>query len=704
VLKSAILRAGVRSAMSASRKPTSKSPSRIAVDTGGTFTDCVWIERGRLRMVKVFSTPDDPSQSIAEAIARSGCTGEIVLLHGTTVGTNSLLERKGARVAFVTTAGFEDTIEIGRQARPRLYDLMFQRVPPLVERGMRFGVPERVSFEGRVLQRPSAQDLRLLARDVHASGPDAIAVSTLFAFANPDNERAIGRVLEELGLPLSLSHLILPEFREYERASTVVVNAYLQPIMQSYLQRLDARMRQRGQAGAKASRVFVMQSSGGITSLESAARQPVRTVLSGPAGGVVGAAAMARRSGFERVITFDMGGTSTDVALVSGEPKPSNEAEVAGLPVRVPMLDIHTVGAGGGSLARFDAGGALRVGPESAGAEPGPICYGKGTRPTVTDANLLLGRLQADCFLGGEFTLDLQRTQMLTREWLKAQGSRLSLQQFAEGVIRVVNANMERALRVVSIERGHDPRNFALVAFGGAGGLHACDLAQALGIPQVIVPVMPGALSAYGILVSDVVKDYSRTVVQSMGPRSSLAPTRKQFAILQQRANREFQDEGWGSKLHFELSADLRYRGQGFELNIKFSPDWLNEFHRQHHFRYGYSHPDREVELVTLRLRARIKARRDAAKLVSKGNSSSRKLEKRDVWLANRLVATGLYERTNLRSGKRLRGPAIVAEYSATTFVLPGSTFLVDREGNLLIEPSTKQKAPRRAPGKVKES
>jgi N-methylhydantoinase A len=699
VLESAILRAGVRSTMAASRTHSSKAPSRIAVDTGGTFTDCVWIERGRLRMVKVFSTPDDPSQSIAEAVSRSGCSGEIVLLHGTTVGTNSLLERKGARVAFVTTVRFEDTIEIGRQARPRLYDLTFQRVPPLVERGMRFGVPERVSCDGEVLQRPSRQDLRLLARDVHASGAESIAVSTLFAFANPDNERAIGRALEELGLPLSLSHLILPEFREYERASTVVVNAYLQPVMQSYLQRLDTRMRQRGLEGAKASRVFVMQSSGGITSLESAARQPVRTVLSGPAGGVVGAAAMARRSGFERVITFDMGGTSTDVALVSGEPKPSNEAEVAGLPVRVPMLDIHTVGAGGGSLARFDAGGALRVGPESAGADPGPICYGRGTQPTVTDANLLLGRLQPDLFLGGEFTLDLQRTQAIGREWLKAQRSQLSLEQFAEGVIRVVNANMERALRVVSIERGHDPRNFALAAFGGAGGLHACDLAQALGIPQVIVPVMPGALSAYGILVSDVVKDYSRTVVWSMGPNPSLAPIREQFVALEQKAKREFRDEGWGGRLHFERSADLRYRGQGFELNIAFSPNLVNEFHHEHHFRYGYSHPEREVELVTLRLRARIRARRGSAMLVSKASSSAVKLEKRPVWCAGRSVATSLYERAGLRAGQRLRGPAIIAEYSATTFVPSASTFLVDTAGNLLIESAEKRKAPRKAPG-----
>jgi N-methylhydantoinase A len=646
-------------------------------------------------MVKVFSTPEDPSQSIAETVSRGGRSGEIVLLHGTTVGTNTLLERKGARVAFVTTAGFEDAIEIGRQARPRLYDLTFQRVPPLVARAMRFGVPERVSCDGEMLQRPSRQDLRLLARDVHASGAESIAVSTLFAFANPDNERAIGHVLEELGLPLSASHLILAEFREYERASTVVVNAYLQPVMQSYLQRLDARMRQRGVREAKASRVFVMQSSGGITSLESASRLPVRTVLSGPAGGVIGAAAMARRSGFEQVITFDMGGTSTDVALVSGEPRPTNEAEVAGLPVRVPMLDIHTVGAGGGSLARFDAGGALRVGPESAGADPGPICYGHGTQPTVTDANLLLGRLQADLFLGGEFTLHLQRTQALTREWLKAQRSKLSVEQFAEGVIQVVNANMERALRVVSIERGHDPRNFALIAFGGAGGLHACDLAQALGIPQVIVPVMPGALSAYGILVSDVVKDYSLTVVWTLGAESSTTAIREQFATLEQRAKREFREEGWGRKLHFERSADLRYRGQGFELNIAFSPTLVDEFHREYHFRYGYSHPDREVELVTLRLRARIKTGEVSATMVSTQSSPGSKMEKRRVWSAGRWMATSLYARGDSRLRQKLRGPAIIAEYSATTFVPSGSAFLADSAGNLLIESAKKRPAGR---------
>jgi N-methylhydantoinase A len=671
--------------MAASRKYSPKKPCPMAIDTGGTFTDCVWIKRGQLRMVKVFSTPQDPSQAIAEAISRSGCPGEIVLLHGTTVGTNCLLERKGARVAFVTTAGFEDTIEIGRQTRPRLNDLMFQRIPPLVERGMRFGVAERVGCDGEVLQAPSRQDLRLLARDVHASGAESIAISTLFEFANPDHECAIGGVLEELRLPLSLSHEILPEFREYERASTVVINAYLLPLMQSYLQRLDARILQRGTAEARASRIFVMQSNGGIATLDSAARQPVRTVLSGPAGGVVGGAAMARRSGYERVITFDMGGTSTDVALVRGEPKPSNEGEVAGLPVRVPMLDIHTVGAGGGSLARFDAGGALRVGPESAGADPGPICYGRGTQPTVTDANLLLGRLQPDLFLGGEFALDLQRTQALIREWLKAQGMRLSLEQFAEGVVRVVNANMERALRLVSIERGHDPRDYALVALGGAGGLHACELAQALGIPQVIVPVMPGALSAYGILVSDVVKDYSRTMLRRLGPRPSLAPIREQFATLEQRARRELRCEGWEGTAQVERSADLRYRGQGFELNVPFSPKFVDEFHRQHHFRYGYGHPDREVELVTLRLRARIRAQHESAVRDPKASSLAGETRKRRVWDAEHWVSSSFYERAALPAGRRLRGPAVIAEYSATTFVPSGLTFRRDKAGNLLI-------------------
>jgi N-methylhydantoinase A len=685
--------------MAGSRSQPSRFTIRLAVDTGGTFTDCVWVHGGKLCMAKVFSTPADPSEAIASALSQFGIAADIVLLHGTTVGTNTLLQRQGARVAFVTTAGFEDSIEIGRQNRPRLYDLNFERVPPLVDRNMRFGVAERVGPDGTILQKPSVEDLRVLARDVHTSGAESIAVSTLFSFANTENERAIGRVLEELGLPLSLSHLVLPEFREYERASTVVVNAYLQPVMQNYLQRLDRHMRQHSPAKAKTSRVFVMQSSGGITSLESASRQPVRTVLSGPAGGIVGAAAMAQRSGFDRVIPFDMGGTSTDVSLVDGEPKPTNEGEIAGLPVRVPMLDIHTVGAGGGSLARFDAGGALRVGPESAGADPGPICYGRGLQPTVTDANLLLGRLQPDKFLGGSFTLDLARTRAVTAEWLKQSNSRLSLERFAEGVIRVVNANMERALRVVSVERGFDSREFTLVAFGGAGGLHACELAQALGIPRVIVPAMPGGLSAYGILASDIVKDYSRTVVLGISAKPALSGIRAHFEALEQRARREFQDEGWSGRLHFEPSADLRYRGQGFELNVPFATAFVDEFHRQHQFRYGYNHPDREVELVTLRLRARLKSARLPNKTGGKISQRMSRPEQRQVWHQGKRAATAIYNRDQLPREKQMRGPAIVAEYSATTVIPAGTAFRVDAAGNLLIEIGRTEQRKQRRPG-----
>jgi N-methylhydantoinase A len=338
-------------------------------------------------MLKVFSTPEDPSIAIADAIAQIGANAELVLLHGTTVGTNTVLQRKGARIALVTTRGFEDAIEIGRQARPKLYDFFFDRVEPLVSRDMRYGVDERIDSTGTVLRAPSSAELDGMVEVLEVARPQAIAVCLLFSFVNSKNEKAVAAALRRLSVPLSISHEILPEFREYERMSTVAVNAYLQPTMQRYLERLQDRVPVR--KNSRRSTVFVMQSSGGITTLATAAREPVRTVLSGPAGGIVGAAAVARRSGFERIITFDMGGTSTDVALVDRVPRTESQAEVAGLPVGIPMLDIHTVGAGGGSLARFDAGGALRVGPESAGADPGPIAYGRGMQPTVTDANLL---------------------------------------------------------------------------------------------------------------------------------------------------------------------------------------------------------------------------------------------------------------------------------------------------------------------------
>ncbi|MCU1254641.1 MAG: hypothetical protein JWM83_940 [Candidatus Angelobacter sp.] len=676
-----------KKSISPARKPSpsgTRTALRIAIDSGGTFTDCVWLQDSTLRILKVFSTPADPAQAIADAVHTiAGDAQDIVVLHGTTVGTNTLLQRKGARVAFVTTAGFEDSIEIGRQHRPRLYDFFFEKDPALSPAELRFGVNERTSAEGTVLRAPAPASLEALVAQIAAQKPQAVALSLLFSFANPANEKAVAAALAALHLPVSISHQILPEFREYERASTVLVNAYLQPVMQSYLQKLQ----QRAGAGGKRARIFVMQSSGGITALATAAEQPVRTVLSGPAGGIVGAAAVAQRSGFDRIITFDMGGTSSDVALIDGRPTTTNEADVAGLPVRVPVLDIHTVGAGGGSLARFDAGGALRVGPQSAGADPGPICYGKGDRPTVTDANLLLGRLPADRFLGGGFQLDLPRTQKLVAQWLKKNHSSLSPEEFAAGVVRVVNANMEKAIRVVSIERGHDPREFSLVAFGGAGAMHACDLAQSLRIPRVMVPAYPGALSALGILISDVVKDHSRTVLLRVAPGAAfsaqLAPV---FAELKQGIAAELMKEDWQGRAVFEPSCDIRYRGQGYELNLPYTADVLQRFHTEHKRRYGYSSPERDAEIVTVRVRGRVASPEKLSRLTIREEQGTFKASTVMAHFAGRRHKTQILPRHSIQKGKRYRGPAIITEYSATTVVLPGLIYRKDQAGNLLIE------------------
>jgi N-methylhydantoinase A len=686
-----------------------RNPSlHIAVDTGGTFTDCVWVERGRVRMLKVFSTPGDPSQAIIEALGKVGLSGSVILLHGTTVGTNTLLQRKGAQVALVTTAGFEDAIEIGRQARPKLYDFFFDHVEPLVPADLRFGLDERSGSDGETLQAPSRHDLESLSDKVRQKCPEAIAISLLFSFANPKTENAVASALEKLGIPLSVSHLILPEFREYERTSTVLVNAYLQPVMQRYLENLECRARsldaeavllRRGtRSGASTpSRIFVMQSSGGIASLGFAAGEPVRTVLSGPAGGVIGAAALARRSGFERIISFDMGGTSSDVAVVDREVGAGSQAEIAGLPIGVPMLDIHTVGAGGGSIARFDAAGALRVGPESAGADPGPICYGRGSEPTVTDANLLLGRLRPQRFLGGDFALDFERTRRLVTEWLKRHRPKLTPEQFAAGIVRVVNATMEKAIRVVSIERGYDPREFTLVAFGGAGGLHACELAESLYVPRVLVHALPGALSAFGILVSDVVKDYSRTVLWRVENKLPSERLEQQFANLRRRAQTDFRDEDWKGAISHRHSVDVRYQGQGYELNVPYTRHLVRDFQREHQRRYGYAYPTCQVELVTLRLRATIEssqARGAAGRATTHAGTAapgrarlgSAFPNRAPVYFAGKKLTAAIYARDSLQIGKKYSGPAVVTEYSATTAVPPGLRFWMENSGNLLIQ------------------
>jgi N-methylhydantoinase A len=680
---------------------------RIAVDTGGTFTDCVYLRDGEVHVLKVFSTPSNPADAIIGALRKivsgtpppyraktgsdkGGATAKVLLevRHGTTVGTNIVLERKGARVAFVTTAGFEDTIAIGRQARPRLYDWFVVPDPPLAPPELRFGAPERTSATGEILRSPSTEDLQTLCAAVAAARPEAVAISLLFSFANPKNEQTVADALQKLGLPISLSHEILPEFREYERASTVVVNAYLAPKMGRYISGLQRALDDEFAGG----RLQVMQSSGGIVSAQLAAKEPVRTVLSGPAGGVVGAYAVARMAGFEKIIGFDMGGTSTDVALVDGGDHPStrrgprteglrttNESLISGLPISVPTLDIHSVGAGGGSLARFDAGGALRVGPQSAGADPGPVCYGRGTEPTVTDANLVLGRLDPEFFLGGEMSLDEPRARQYLEQ---AKGPLASVEEFAAGIVRLSEAAMEKAIRVISVERGHDPREFTLVSFGGAGPLHACALARALRIPRVLVPQMPGALSALGILMSDTVKDYSRTVM--LGPEA--ARLERYFRELQQRGEKEMRAEGL--KALAMRYADVRYAGQGFELSVPFGRDFVKRFHQAHRRRYGYADEQRRVEVVNVRVRmvASSEPVPFPRKKAAPGNGKQAVVKQKRVVFEGRTSKAPVYDRASLRPGDTFAGPAIVAEYSATTVLPPRCRARVDERENIVIE------------------
>jgi N-methylhydantoinase A len=666
-----------------------RSDMRVAIDTGGTFTDCVYLDGGAPRVLKLLSTPHDPGVAIEQglaAVAQAAPPTEV--RHGTTVGTNTLLERSGARVAFVTTAGFEDTIAIGRQARPHLYRWSNPPAAPLAPEGLRFGVAERTLPAGEIAQPASAAELRRLFRDLAAAAPEAVAVSLLFSFANPANERAVGAALEELGVPVSLSHQILPEFREYERGAAVLINAYLAPRMGRYLNGLQLRL---GKRYPKA-RLHVMQSSGGIISAAVAAREPVRTILSGPAGGVVGAWRVAQQAGCDRILTFDMGGTSTDVALVDGREararaeggalRTARDAHIVGLPVGVPMLDIHTVGAGGGSLAGFDRAGALTVGPQSAGADPGPIAYGRGERPTVTDANLLLGRLDPRGLLGGGLRLDEERVR---RCFARAKGPLATVEGFAAGIVRMAEAHMEKALRRISVERGYDPREFTLVSFGGAGPLHACALAEGLEMARVLVPVLPGALSALGILMSDMVKDYSRTIMEPVG-----ADTERRlaayFRALEREGAADLRAEGWRGVARREL--DVRYAGQGFELRLDAGPGFVARFHRLHRRRYGYADERRPLEIVNARVRLIAPSPPLALprQRPRPGNGGEALRERRRAWFNGRPRSTPVYERERLRPGDAFSGPAIVSEYSATTVVPPRWRARVDAGGNLILE------------------
>ncbi len=695
---------------------TSYGPAaRVGVDVGGTFTDFVVLEPGRLTVRKRLSTPHDPAEAVLHGLEGLGVGTDVPIAHGSTVATNALLERRGARVALITTRGFADVLEIGRQARPQLYDLRPTRPPALVPRALRFEVDERMDRHGRPQRALSDEQVAAVVAQVVASEATAAAVCLLFSFANPAHEQALGAALQRVGIDVSLSSDILPEFREFERTSTTVTNAYLRPVVASYLEQLTAVL---------GSRLWVMQSDGTTVPPDRLAVRPVQAVLSGPAGGIVGALAVARAGGRRNILTLDMGGTSTDVAFCPGALVLETQHEIGGVVLNLPMLAIHTVGAGGGSIARRDVAGGLHVGPASAGASPGPACYGRGgTAPTVTDANLVLGRLHPDWRLGGEVRLDraAARAAVLSlgddtpRSERDADAAAVPL---ANAIIRVVNAHMARALRVISIERGYDPRRCALVAFGGAGPLHAAALAEALDIGEVIVPRYPGVLSAVGTALAEVERSYSRTVMLTVERGAAeqaavAAALADAYADLERQASSELRAALGPVRLELRRSLDCRYQGQSHELlvtagrtrrvragrgparkpedkpgaELQAIQAAVRSFDRLHRRRYGYDQADRAVEIVTIRLRARHlqpgmtlpEAPRDQP------GGAPATAGQTVLWDDAQPVTAPIFEREQCGPGTHLVGPALIVQADATTVLPGGWSAEADRYGSLLL-------------------
>lgn len=649
-------------------------PALLAVDTGGTFTDLVLSQGDDVHVVKVLSTPADPSRAILDGIDRLGAPSLDEVVHGSTVATNAVLERRGARAAFVTNARFTDLLNIGRQNRPNLYDLSVQRPPALISSSHSFGVGVGLTPDGEVRQPLDAAEVERLSKALRDGDYESLAVCFLHSYANGSPEAELRDRLEATlpDLQISISSEVLPQYREYERACATALNAYVQPTMRQYLTRLNDRV------GAK---LLVVQSDGGMVGTDEAGARPVHTLLSGPAAGAVGAhrAGLANRR--SSLIAFDMGGTSTDVSLVDGAPSMTRESSIGGVPLAVSTIDVHSVGAGGGSIAWLDRAGALKVGPQSSGADPGPACYGRGELATVTDAHVVLGRLPAHGFLGGQMELD----EAAARRAVGRIGAALGCapDAAAQGIIAVTNAHMARAIKVISLERGHDPRDFDLVAFGGAGGLHAADLADSLGIDSVLIPPTPGLLSAAGMLGADLTREASRTVFERFDPGQ--LPTVEQIAALKKplvETAQAFLEAHAVAPQNRVLDTvfDCRYAGQSFELAV--SPDgpetdFIEAFHRQHAWRYGYR-LDRAVEWVALRVRGRGRRGADVFESATAPTPTQAPVsDDRGPWPA--------WARAQLPARYRLSGPAVVTEYSATTWIPPGWELEVLTSGALSL-------------------
>jgi N-methylhydantoinase A len=683
---------------------------RVGVDSGGTFTDiCLFEEdEGRLEIWKVPSTPDDPSRGIADAVEQgmrrvaadvnippAACV--TYFGHGTTIATNALIQHRGITPALLTTEGFRDLLEIGRQKRPDLYDLFADKPLTLVPRNLRLEIPERVRHDGKI---ETPLDLRAVgeaAKKLRAANAGAVAICFLYSFVRPEHEREAKRIVEEElpGVFVCASHEIAPEFREFERLSTTVVNAYLGPVMRGYISNLAPRLAALGMTAT----AHITQSNGGVIGFETAAAMPVRTILSGPSTGVVGAQAVGKAAGFENLITFDMGGTSTDVALLkNGEPRLASEATVHGYPVKAPMLDIHTVGAGGGSIAFVDSGGLLKVGPRSAGADPGPVCYGRGNiEPTVTDANIVLQTLNPSYLLGGRMAV----RQDAAKQAIGRLADKLVLSpiETAQGIISVVTANMARAIRVISVQRGHDPRDYTLVAFGGAGPLHAARLARELEIRRILVPRAPGILCAMGLLLTDLRADFATTRLVSLGP-DAVDKIQNVFAALEKQAEAWFAREKIDADVRaLQRMVDMRYAGQNYELAVTLPQGPITAdsigllargFAQAHERMYGFVADNEPVQLVTFRLEAlgRVRKAKINAEPLAGPDAIGAMRERREVWIGeeNRAVPCPIYERDRLKPGNAFVGPAVVEQMDATTFVLPGMRARVDAYSNMILE------------------
>ncbi len=648
---------------------------KIGVDIGGTFTDLVLSDNGEIRIHKLSSTPDDPSRAMLEGL-RILSGGDLTRIeqvsHGSTVATNAILERKGAKTALITTAGFRDLLLIGRQNRPDLYALHPTLPPPLIPREHSYEIEERIGAGGSVITPLNIAALDKLLEKLASAGYESLAVCLLFSYAHPDHEQHIRDRAAQHGLfraeQIVLSHEVLPEFREYERASTTALEGYVRPVMNRYLGALEQ---------AIPSPLLIMKSDGGVISASEARKHAILTALSGPAAGVIGAHLIAKASGFHDVITLDMGGTSTDVALIPGSLITRAESAIDGLPLRTRVIDIETVGAGGGSIARIDSGGALQVGPQSAGAQPGPIAYGRGgAQVTVTDANLVLGRLDAAHFLGG--TMRLETTN--ARQAVEQLGSMLGITKAAAalGVIQLANTSIERAVRRVSVARGHDPRQFTLVAFGGAGGLHACEVAERLEIPRVLIPPAPGVLCAFGLLAADVRLEYRHSVLMTGG--DALTKTAEAVERFMREANHDLDREGIPpEQRHFFPLIDARYLGQAYELTIPMTNTLAETFSAAHEAAYGYR-LNRPVEIVTVRL--------EAVGSVEKPMFTPAPIspnDARDAMLASSRSDLALYERERLIPGARFSGAALIVQMDSTTYIPPQWNAEVDAYHNLIL-------------------